>query len=189
MKIILSTLVSLAVVANAESVNNNMQTVVKEGVGYIKQVGSRMKSEVKKRMKDDPTGLQAAYFCNKSVGTIAKEVSSKFPEGVRVYRTSLKIRNEKNAPDDTDKEVLNSFEKQIKDGTFKKKPKVVEVDGKYRVYVPLVIEKTCLKCHGSVSKMDKKVVDLLKQKYPNDKAVDFKEGDLRGVIVAEMPKK
>jgi len=85
--------------------------------------------------------------------------------------------------------VMLKWEKAIEEGSFKKQPTVVSVDGKERVYVPLLVEKGCLKCHGPVAKIDPKVRELIEKKYPEDRAVDFKEGDLRGAIVAEMPKK
>jgi len=183
---ILLSLTAISIMANAETANS--QNVAQEGVKYIKMLGKELKSEVKKRMKDDPSGLQAAYLCSKSAEDITKRVNAKYPEGVRVYRTAIKYRNPNNKPDETDIKVMQEFEKEIKDKTFKKKPVVVKVGDKTRVYVPLITQKLCLKCHGDPQKMDKKVLETIKAKYPNDKAINFKEGDLRGVIVAEMKK-
>lgn len=178
-------LVSVTVAVSAQSTDAD---IAKEGVKYIKMLGKTLKGEMKKRMKDDPTGLQAAYMCSKSAQDITAKVNKKYPEGVRVYRTALKYRNEKNKPDATDIEVMKKFEEQMKNGSFKKKPIVVSVDSKNRVYVPLMTEKVCLKCHGNPQKMDAKVKETIASKYPNDKATGFKEGSLRGVIVAEMQK-
>ncbi len=184
-KIIAVTLVSATVAISAQGTNAD---VAKEGVKYIKMLGKTLKGEMKKRMKEDPTGLQAAYMCAKSAQDITDKVNKQYPEGVRVYRTALKYRNEKNKPDATDIEVMNKFEEQMKNGSFKKKPVVVSVNGKNRVYVPLMTDKVCLKCHGDPQKMDEKVKETIASKYPNDKATGFKEGSLRGVIVAEIVK-
>jgi hypothetical protein len=81
---------------------------------------------------------------------------------------------------------MEEMEAAMKAGTFKKKPMVVDVEGVKRVYVPLVVEKGCLKCHGPVEKIDPKVRETITKKYPDDKAIGFKEGDLRGVVVAEI---
>ncbi len=170
------------------SAQNSNADIAKEGVKYIKMLGGTLKAEVKKRMKDDPTGLQAAYLCSKSAQSITKDVNAKFPEGVRVYRTALKYRNEKNKPDATDIEVMKKLDAQIKMKDFKKKPVVVNLDDKYRVYIPLITQKLCLKCHGNPEKMDSKVKETISKNYPNDKATGFKEGSLRGVIVAEIKK-
>ena len=160
---------------------------ISEGVGYIKTLGKELKGEMKKRMKDDPTGLQAAYFCAKSADDITKKVNAAFPEGVRVYRTALKYRNPDNRPDATDKEVMEKMVEALKNGNFEKRAVAVEMeDGAKRVYVPLLTGKTCLKCHGEIEKIDPKVKETITKKYPEDKATGFKEGELRGVIVAEM---
>ncbi len=37
--------------------------------------------------------------------------------------------------------------------------------------------------------MDKKVQEIIKKNYPEDKATGFKLYDIRGVVVAELPKK
>ncbi|WP_457606615.1 Tll0287-like domain-containing protein [Nitratifractor sp.] len=174
---------------SASPTGRQMPAEVKEGVGYIKMLGKELKGNLKKYLKKDPSGLQAAYFCAKSAERLTKEVNAKYPENVRVYRTALKLRNPKNAPDATDRKVMEEMEKQMKEGTFKKKPVVVEVNGAKRIYVPLMVEKACLKCHGPVEKIDPKVRETIAKHYPEDKAVGFKEGDLRGVIVAEITEK
>ncbi len=163
--------------------------VAREGLGYIKQLGKELKGNLKKYLKQDPTGLQAAYFCSKSAQDLTKKVNAKFPEGVVVRRTALKLRNPENKVDATDIKVMKEMDAAIKAGSFQKKPVVVETDGKTRVYVPLLTQKACLKCHGPVEKIDPKVAELIKKKYPQDQATGFKEGDLRGVIVAEIPAK
>jgi hypothetical protein len=158
-----------------------------EGVGYIKTLGKELKGEMKKRMKDDPTGLQAAYFCAKSAHDITKKINAAFPKGVRVYRTALKYRNPDNRPDATDKEVMEKMVEALRNGNFEKRAVAVKTkNGARRVYMPLLTGKTCLKCHGEIEKIDPKVKETIAKKYPEDKATGFKEGELRGVIVAEM---
>jgi hypothetical protein len=163
--------------------------VVKEGVKYIKMLGKALKAEVKKRMKEDPTGAKAAEFCANNASKIAKEVAKNFPEGVIVRRTALKYRNPDNKPDEIDTKVMNKLLEAKKAGKFKAKPFVVDAGNKVRVYKPLLIDDVCLKCHGNLDKIDPKVKETIAKKYPNDKATGFKLYDLRGVIVAELPKK
>jgi hypothetical protein len=40
----------------------------------------------------------------------------------------------------------------------------------------------CLACHGSPKQFDVAVADLLREKYPDDRAVGYKVGDLRGAV-------
>jgi len=166
----------------------DMDTTKAEGIKYIKMLGKALKSEMKAHMKQDPTGLEALAFCSGSADTITKEVNTKLPAYAKVRRTALKVRNEKvNAPDATDTKVMEQFEKEI--AAKKLTPKsieVVKVGDTTRVYKPLVTKKMCLKCHGT--ELSPKIADAIKSTYPNDKATGFKEGSLRGVIVAEIKK-
>jgi len=162
--------------------------VKKEGVGYIKMLGKALKTELKAHMKNDPSGLEALAFCSGSADAITKKVNAKLPAYAKVRRTALKVRNDKvNMPDETDVKVMKKFEEEI--AAKKLTPKsieVVKVGETTRIYKPLVTKKVCLKCHGS--DLSPKIAEAIKSAYPNDKATGFKEGDLRGVIVAEIKK-
>ena len=186
-------LISLAaatVLSAAEAVPaQDSKAVAMEGVKYIKMLGKELKGNLVKYLKQDPTGLQAAYFCAKSAEDLTKKVNAKFPPNVIVRRTALKYRNPENKPDATDTKVMEQMMAEMKAGTFKKKPVVVNVGETKRVYVPLIAEKACLKCHGPVDKIDPKVRETIAKKYPKDLATGFHEGDLRGVVVAELPAK
>ena len=82
---------------------------------------------------------------------------------------------------------MKAYEASIAAKTFTPKDiKVVKEGDVTRVYKPLITKKVCLKCHGS--NLNPKITDALSSAYNNDKAVGFKEGDLRGVIVAEIKK-
>jgi len=156
-----------------------------EGISAIKALGSKLKGELKSKFKEDPSGVTAASFCADSAMKITKEINSKLPGNVTVRRTSLKTRNSTNKPDETDVKVMDVLAKeiaakQISPGSVK----VVEAEGATRVYKPLVTQKVCLKCHGS--DISPEISDMLKKHYPEDQARGFKEGDLRGVIVAEV---
>jgi hypothetical protein len=48
------------------------------------------------------------------------------------------------------------------------------------------MEAACLKCHGE--SISPEINTMIQKQYPNDKAIGFKEGELRGVIVAEIQK-
>jgi len=183
----LSTIALSALLLTSVSMADN--TAVKmEGVKYIKMLGGALKTELKAHMKQDPSGLEALAFCTGSADKITQEVNAKLPDYAKVRRTALKVRNDKvNAPDSTDEEVMKAYEEAIENKLFTPKDiKVVEVGETTRVYKPLVTKKVCLKCHGS--DLSPKVQEALKSAYPNDHATGFKEGDLRGVIVAEIKK-
>jgi len=49
----------------------------------------------------------------------------------------------------------------------------------------LLLIRECLKCHGDISK-NKELSDFMHEYYPEDKAVGYKMGDLRGAILVEI---
>jgi len=165
----------------------NHTGVKKEGIKYIKMLGMSLKSELKPKMKEDKSGVKAIIFCTDKAKQITKDVNAKLPSYVSVRRTANRLRNPNNKADDIDKKVMQEYELAIQNKTFSPKNiKIFDVNGTTRVYKPLVMKKMCLKCHGSnVSDSIKKVIT---SKYPNDKALGYKEGDFRGVIVSEIKK-
>ncbi len=182
---IFSLVLSSALFANEA---NTTMAFKKEGLNSIKMLGMALKSELKKHLQADKSGVDAVKFCVDKAAKITAEVNSKLPENIRVRRTALKLRNEANKADATDLKVMQEYVAKIKEGKFSPKDiKVVEVNNSVRVYKPLVTGNVCLKCHGT--NIDPKVSEVIKKYYPHDKAVGFKKGDLRGVIVSEITKK
>ncbi len=172
----------LASVTQADEV-----TVKQEGVKYIKMLGKALKTELKAHMKADPTGVSAMGFCAGKAENITKEVNAKLPKGVRVRRTALQTRSEKNVPDLTDIKVMTAYDKKAKAGKLDPKDiQVVQKDSVSRVYKPLLIKPVCLKCHGDEATISADIKAVIKKVYPSDMATGFKEGDFRGVIVSEM---
>jgi hypothetical protein len=56
-------------------------------------------------------------------------------------------------------------------------------DLELRYAKPIVMQAMCTACHGSTEQITPSVKAKLEQMYPNDKAVDYKPGDLRGAVV------
>ncbi len=162
---------------------NQIPPKMQEGLKAIKMLGGTLKSHLKEALKKDKSGVEAIKFCAGKAMELTNEVNSKLPKNMKVRRVALKYRNEANKPDNIDEKVLKEFEKAL----AKKeqlKPKMVDINGTTRVYKPLIVKKVCLKCHGSNIKPS--IAKVIKKHYPNDKAIGFKEGDLRGAIVAEI---
>ena len=49
------------------------------------------------------------------------------------------------------------------------------------------MEEGCLACHGDPASMEPEVVAAIQAKYPEDKAVGYAAGSMRGVVWAEAP--
>jgi len=147
-----------------------------EGINAIKLLGKTLKTQLKKELKADKSGVRAINFCANEAQVLTKEVNEQLEKGTSVRRTSLKYRNTLNAPDAKDKEVLKSI-----------KGKVVFVESKdyIRVYKPVFIEPVCLNCHGNTKQISEGIADVISKKYPQDLARAYGLGDLRGVMVWE----
>lgn len=182
---LLSTTLILAMDANTTA--SKEMTVEQEGVKYIKLLGGTLKNELQTHMEVDKTGLAAMGFCTAKADEITKEVNKKLPAYAAVRRTALKTRNENNLPDALDIKVMKDYEASIAANTFMPTDiKVVQEGTTTRIYKPLVTQNVCLKCHGN--NISKEIQGEITTNYPKDKAVGFKEGSLRGVIVSEIKK-
>ncbi len=165
--------------------SEDINAIKQEGLQAIKMLGGALKSELKKHLKADPSGMEAITFCATKAQAITAEVNAKLPKNIKVRRTALKVRNPANTPDETDSKIMKIYESKIKEGKFDPKDtEVVKAGDQYRVYKPLLIKPVCLKCHGS--NIDPKIQAEIKRYYPKDQATGYKEGDLRGMIVAEI---
>ncbi len=105
-----------------------------------------------------------------------------------VKRTSLKVRQPANAPDNADLAALISIQKELMDGNNPPKLLIqrIEADGatpaEWRVYRPISVMSACLVCHGPVDSLPPGVQAKLARLYPEDKAVNYTAYDWRGVI-------
>jgi len=107
------------------------------------------------------------------------------PGLIKVGRTSERLRNPKNAAPDWVKPFLADLSK--KKGSAASKGMLVKLgDGHFGYLEPILTEPVCLKCHGV--KLDKPVEVSLYEMYPEDKAVGYHVGDVRGVLWLEMKK-
>jgi len=106
--------------------------------------------------------------------------------GLELSRVSLKNRNPANAPEEWQKEVLESFENQRAAGEDPASlawSGVAEVDGKqqFRFMKAIPTGTLCLQCHGK--NISPEVKAKLAGLYPEDKAIDYSAGDIRGAFV------
>ena len=165
------------------------QEIKQEAKSAIMKMGGALKSHMKQNMKAGGP-KQAAGFCLEEASNIAKKVNSSYPEGVSVKRVSLKYRNPANKPTADEAKVLEQIQSDVT--AHKKVPKMIVKEiakNSYKVYKPIFINKgICLTCHGDAQTRDPEAYKLIKAKYPNDKAVDYNQGDFRGAFVVTIVK-
>ncbi len=118
---------------------------------------------------------------------VAQQMTSDFSrqKGHYARRVSLGYRNPKDIPDEYERAKLEEFDRLRREGRLEDEYHEVvgEKDGQYLRYMkPLITGKMCLNCHGQVTEVPHAVMSLLQRRYPNDKALGYSEGDVRGAV-------
>jgi hypothetical protein len=129
--------------------------------------------------------LSAVSVCSDTAQVLTNNFGVQ--KGVYVKRVSLKNRNVNNAPDDFEKRVLNKFTLMQLNNELYDDSEYAEIveegEFKYLRYLkPILVQAECLNCHGSENDISPEVEQLINQEYPNDNAVGYKIGDLRGAV-------
>ena len=109
-------------------------------------------------------------------------------KGVTVGRSSLRLRNQKNVGPQWVRDFLEK-EGEKAEVDLKSITEIVTTDdGDVAHFLRRIeVQEGCLGCHGAKASLDPAVVALLAEKYPQDAAVGYSAGELRGVVWAEMP--
>jgi hypothetical protein len=130
--------------------------------------------------------VEATRFCNIRALPLTDmlTISSQYP--VEVKRTSMKYRNPLNEPDKYERVALKYYEKLAKDGNELPPELIHKINLRdetyFYFYRPLVMSGLCVQCHGKQDDMNPELVSVLHEKYPEDKALNYNEGDFRGLI-------
>ena len=113
---------------------------------------------------------EAVGFCNVAALPITDSLSRS--HGVSIKRTSLKLRNPKNKPDQMEQGVLEVFAK-LDDMGQQIQPKILlDDDNKVRYFAPIMIKNQCLTCHGEVkTAISAENYAFITTHYPADKDI------------------
>ncbi len=101
------------------------------------------------------------------------------------------MRNAANAPDAWEAQGLTEFAVRQKAGEslirMEKGEVVTQPDGKraYRYLKAIPMGEACVKCHGAA--IDTLLMAKIRQLYPEDRAVGFAPGELRGAFTITQP--
>jgi len=144
-----------------------------------------LKTELTTALTDSAHISSAVYVCAQKAPEISAFYSS-LP-GLTVRRASARNRNPNNSPNDYETkalEVLANRPAAAGDEYFE----WTEDNGAktFRYVKAIKVAKACLNCHGDTEKMDPELLTALAETYPEDKAVGFGMGDLRGVFTISI---
>lgn len=177
------TLLSLTLAGMVGGVQaNDMDQLKQEGRQIAKEFLGQLKPELKKAMKSGGP-VHAIDVCHKKAPQITAALSEK--TGWQLKRTSVKVRNPNNAPDEWEKQVLQRFAQQKAHGADPRKleyAEVVEDNGQkvFRYAKAIPTGKVCVVCHGT--QVSEPLLKKIHSYYPEDQAIGFKPGDIRGIF-------
>lgn len=175
-------LLIVAVLSANSVIADEYQEFSQQSQAAIKEFSGTLKGVLVASMKSSGPA-EAINVCNKVAPGIASELSKKY--GMEIARTSLKVRNADNAPDNWEKNVLNAFEERKSEGESVKTLTFSEVitdndSQEMRMMKAIPTGEVCLICHGN--NIAEPVQVSLDKLYPDDQATGFSQGDIRGAF-------
>lgn len=147
---------------------------------------TELKGELKSAIRGGGT-VKAISVCREKAPELAGRYS--LIPGVELGRTSERCRNPANRPDRWEKEGLALLEKRRLQGETlagMEHWQEVEEDGKrsFRYMRAIPTGSLCLRCHGE--SIGSKLEKALRRIYPEDRAVGFRLGELRGAFTITL---
>lgn len=149
------------------------------GSEIAQETQKSLATNLMKNMKSG--GVEAAIpFCNSMANPLTSEMEIKY--GAKIKRVSSKTRNANNAPSQHEIEIIDQYNDSMNSNKSLDPIVEVNVNDEVQFYSPIIVEKKCLKCHGALENdLTKETDSLIKSFYPDDKAIGYREGQLRGI--------
>lgn len=158
---------------------------IKEGQKIVQASFKALSTQLKKALQDSGVA-HALQYCNTAAYPLTDSLSEAYD--VDIKRTAINYRNPDNAPSVEEKEMMQYFAQLLSD---KQEPgdSLVHKNGTYTYYNPIVMMGQCQKCHGKPGvQIAENDFNLINELYPEDRAINFKTGDLRGMWVVRWEK-
>jgi hypothetical protein len=148
----------------------------------LKELGQKLQSSM---AEGGP--INAIGVCHLQAPDIANRASTN--NQAKISRVGTRARNPvMGVPNDWQAKALAQFDAALARG---EKPADIEfsetinaASGKeFHFAKPIVLQPMCVSCHGSPDQISPEVKAKLNELYPNDKAVGYQPGQLRGAVV------
>ena len=148
----------------------------------LKELGQKLQSSM---AEGGP--INAIGVCHLQAPDIANRASTN--NQAKISRVGTRARNPvMGVPNDWQAKALAQFDAALARG---EKPADIEFaetvitpSGKeFHFAKPIVLQPMCVSCHGSPEQISPEVKAKLNELYPNDKAVGYQPGQLRGAVV------
>lgn len=167
---------------------DDKQALMAEGKTLIRDFGGALKAELQAALQEGGP-VKAIEICQLRAPAIARGISE--DSGWRVARSSHRLRNPNNTPDAYTAAAIEEFLTRQAAGEAAAdlvKAEIVTEQGSrvFRMVKAIPTGALCLNCHGG-SEVKPEVVAALAERYPDDRARGFGEGDMRGVFSLKKP--
>lgn len=176
-----SVLVSCTKKADEISVTENQKEEMRKTAGdFLKHLKGILVNEIQSN------GIVSAVaVCSETAHILSNNFG--LERGVFIKRVSFKNRNQFNYPDEYESEILNKFASMKQRGELNENSEHSEIitveEIKYIKYMkPIFIQAECLNCHGKENEIADPVKKIINKEYPQDKAIGYSPGDLRGAV-------
>ena len=162
-----------------------------ERVAASRAVSAKFAGELREALTREMAAsgpIGAVDVCKEVAPKIAADASAR--TGWEVGRTSLRTRNPNNAADAWEAEMLSAFMARKaagEDPAAMEAWTIVEEGGKtqFRYMKAIPTASVCLTCHGT--NIDPALRARLDALYPDDAAIGYNEGDIRGAFTITQP--
>lgn len=167
--------------------NSKLEPISDEESADFMILGDRISSEMQTVLLQNVSGAiqkggteYAVEFCNLEAMPLTDSISQKFD--VKIQRLTDKNRNPKNAiSSESDATAWGKIKTDKTDFISQNK------QGDIYYYKPIMMGMpACIQCHGNRNNISEKTLELIDLKYPDDQAVDYELGDLRGMWKIKM---
>lgn len=183
--------IALLLVISVSACNNSkQQALTEEEELALKPIGDSISLQMQNVLLQNVSNAikkggtdHAIEFCNEKAMLLTDSVSDKL--NVYIQRLSDKNRNPNNAI----QTPLDSLAwEQIKHD--KRELVKQDIQGDIYYYKPIMMAMpTCIKCHGNNTDIAESTQKIIALKYPKDKAIGYKMGDLRGMWKIKLENK
>jgi hypothetical protein len=160
---------------DADALPQSAKARLQEAQKAKKALGQKLMGELTAAVQggDFARGVEV---CKKAAPQVAKTVSSRYD--VEIGRTSFKVRNPDNRPRDWAEPFV---EARVTEDVVLTGP-----ENTVAYMSPIKMAEVCTNCHGAADQIPGEVERMLAEKYPQDEATGFAEGDLRGWFWVEV---
>lgn len=173
-------LLSLFIFSCTSRTGNNKQATALPDSVYI-SAGNKMVSLTFDTLRQSlltaisERGIENAInFCNQKAYTL----TATYADSVEIRRTSFRYRNPENKPDSLEEIVLTKMETQAPNP----EATLVRSNNGVHYFRPIVMQALCLNCHGTPgTNIAPSTLQRIRHFYPADSAINYQEGELRGV--------